>query len=170
MFTRPGPNPARRRITTGRAAARSAALHPGIQSQTPRNAGTIWTAFVIQQADAKKVLAVAICDHYNHARQCIATPTLREREYSKQNVILLGPTGVGKTYLIRCISRLIGVPFVKSDATKFSETGYVGHDVEDLGARPGQGGQMATWSSRNTASFTLTKLTRSPLPATTGGT
>jgi len=46
-------------------------------------------------------------------------------------VLLLGPTGVGKTYLMRCVARLIGVPFVKADATKFSETGYVGYDVED---------------------------------------
>src|ERR1700722_15681471 len=53
-------------------------------------------------------------------------------EYAKQNVILIGPTGVGKTYLIKHIAELIGVPFVKADATKFSETGYVGGDVEDL--------------------------------------
>src|SRR5207245_8493825 len=52
--------------------------------------------------------------------------------YAKQNIILIGPTGVGKTYLIRSIADLIGVPFVKGDATKFSETGYVGGDVEDL--------------------------------------
>jgi len=88
--------------------------------------------YVIQQAEAKKVLSVAICDHYNHVRECIATPELRERDYAKQNILLLGPTGVGKTYLMRCIARLIGVPFVKADATKFSETGYVGGDVEDL--------------------------------------
>ena len=53
-------------------------------------------------------------------------------EYSKQNIIMLGPTGVGKTYLVRKVADLIGVPFVKGDATKFSETGYVGGDVEDL--------------------------------------
>src|SRR6266496_789389 len=88
--------------------------------------------FVIQQAEAKKVLSVAICDHYNHVRQCLQNPDLRERDYAKQNILLLGPTGVGKTYLMRCIARLIGVPFVKADATKFSETGYVGGDVEDL--------------------------------------
>jgi ATP-dependent Clp protease ATP-binding subunit ClpX len=52
--------------------------------------------------------------------------------YAKQNVILIGPTGVGKTYLIRCAADLIGVPFAKADATKFSETGYVGGDVEDM--------------------------------------
>ena len=55
-----------------------------------------------------------------------------ETEYAKQNVILVGPTGVGKTYLIKHIAELIKVPFVKADATKFSETGYVGGDVEDL--------------------------------------
>ena len=88
--------------------------------------------FVVQQAEAKKVLSVTICDHYHHVRQCLADPALRERTYAKPNLLLLGPTGVGKTYLIRCIARLVGVPFVKADATKFSETGYVGHDVEDL--------------------------------------
>ena len=98
----------------------------------PRDIRDYLDRYVIQQAEAKKVLAVAICDHYNHVRQCLENPTLRERDYAKQNIILLGPTGAGKTYLMRCIARLIGVPFVKSDATKFSETGYVGHDVEDL--------------------------------------
>ncbi|MGA1205738.1 MAG: AAA family ATPase [Opitutales bacterium] len=88
--------------------------------------------FVIQQQEAKKVLSVAICDHYNHVRQCIENPKLLEKDYHKQNILLLGPTGVGKTFLMRHISKLIGVPFVKADATKFSETGYVGADVEDL--------------------------------------
>lgn len=98
----------------------------------PREIRDYLDRFVIRQNDAKKVLSVAICDHYNHVRRCIADPELTEKDYAKQNIILLGPTGVGKTYLMRCISRLIGVPFVKADATKFSETGYVGHDAEDL--------------------------------------
>jgi ATP-dependent Clp protease ATP-binding subunit ClpX len=88
--------------------------------------------FVIRQDEAKKVLSVAICDHYNHVRQSLAGKTGTASEYSKQNILLLGPTGVGKTYLIKNIARLIGVPFVKADASKFSETGYVGSDVEDL--------------------------------------
>jgi ATP-dependent Clp protease ATP-binding subunit ClpX len=88
--------------------------------------------FVIQQQEAKKVLSVAICDHYNHVRLCLEEPAWREKDYAKQNILLLGPTGVGKTYLMRCIARMIGVPFVRADATKFSETGYVGGDVEDL--------------------------------------
>lgn len=88
--------------------------------------------FVIRQDEAKKVLSVAICDHYNHVRRCLEDPKLQDSEYAKHNIILLGPTGVGKTYLMRCIAKLIKVPFVKADATKFSETGYVGHDAEDL--------------------------------------
>lgn len=88
--------------------------------------------FVIRQDEAKKVLSVAICDHYNHVRRQLAGKRGTAREYSKQNILLLGPTGVGKTYLMKNIARLIGVPFVKADATKFSETGYVGSDVEDL--------------------------------------
>jgi ATP-dependent Clp protease ATP-binding subunit ClpX len=98
----------------------------------PREIRDYLDRFVIQQQEAKKVLSVAICDHYNHVRQCIEQPKLLERDYHKQNILLLGPTGVGKTFIMRHISKLIGVPFVKADATKFSETGYVGADVEDL--------------------------------------
>ncbi len=98
----------------------------------PREIRDYLNRFVVKQQEAKKVLSVAICDHYNHVRTCIEKPERLEREYSKQNILLLGPTGVGKTYLMRTIARLIGVPFVKADATKFSETGYVGGDVEDL--------------------------------------
>lgn len=86
--------------------------------------------FVIQQDDAKKVLATAVCDHYHHIRTSAAAEPFEE--YKKQNIILIGATGVGKTYLVQNIARLIGVPFVKADATRFSETGYVGGDVEDL--------------------------------------
>lgn len=86
--------------------------------------------YVIQQDDAKKVLATAICDHYHHIQSCRGKEDCRD--YKKQNIVVIGPTGVGKTYLIQNIARLIGVPFVKADATKYSETGYVGGDVEDL--------------------------------------
>ncbi len=98
----------------------------------PREIRDYLDRFVIQQDEAKRVLSVAICDHYNHVRRCLEDPKLAERDYHKQNILLLGPTGVGKTYLMRNIAKLIGVPFVKADATKFSETGYVGSDVEDL--------------------------------------
>ena len=88
--------------------------------------------YVIKQDDAKKALAIAVCDHYNHVRECHENPDAADTDYSKQNIVMLGPTGVGKTYLIRHIAKLIGVPFVKADATRFSETGYVGANVDDL--------------------------------------
>src|SRR5438445_8411998 len=96
----------------------------------PRDVKTYLDRFVIKQEEAKKVLSVALCDHYHHVRQAMEGKA--QPNHAKQNLILIGPTGVGKTYLIRSIADLIGVPFVKADATKFSETGYVGGDVEDL--------------------------------------
>src|SRR5437763_1285434 len=103
----------------------------------PRDIKAHLDRFVIKQEEAKKVLAIAVCDHYNHANYLRRLEKedpnrAQEIEYMKQNVILVGPTGVGKTYLIKHIADLIKVPFVKADATKFSETGYVGGDVEDL--------------------------------------
>lgn len=96
----------------------------------PREVKSFLDRFVIKQEEAKKVLSVALCDHYHHVR--LAIEGKDQSNYTKQNIILVGPTGVGKTYLIRSAADLIGVPFVKADATKFSETGYVGGDVEDL--------------------------------------
>jgi ATP-dependent Clp protease ATP-binding subunit ClpX len=106
-------------------------------SKSPKEVKRHLDRFVIRQEDAKKVLAIALCDHYNHVRRMRELEEsdpekARAVEHTKQNVILLGPTGVGKTYLVRHAADLIGVPFVKADATKFSETGYVGGDVEDL--------------------------------------
>ena len=96
----------------------------------PREVKDYLDRFVIKQDEAKKALAVAICDHYHQVR--LSREGKQQSNYTKQNIILVGPTGVGKTYLIRSVADLIGVPFVKGDATKFSETGYVGGDVEDL--------------------------------------
>ena len=103
----------------------------------PRDIKAHLDRYVIRQDDAKKALAIAICDHYNHARylhKLAAEDPERARttEFAKQNVLLMGPTGVGKTYLVKHAADLVGVPFVKADATKFSETGYVGGDVDDL--------------------------------------
>src|SRR5712671_5905661 len=96
----------------------------------PRDVKVYLDRFVIKQDEAKKVLSVALCDHYHHVR--LALDGKESPNYAKQNIILIGPTGVGKTFLIRNAANLIGVPFVKADATKFSETGYVGGDVEDM--------------------------------------
>ena len=90
--------------------------------------------YVVQQAQAKDVLSTKICTHFNRIRHELSSGRERKRNVGriKSNVLLIGPTGVGKTYLLKLIARRIGVPFVKGDATKFSETGYVGGDVDDL--------------------------------------
>jgi endopeptidase Clp ATP-binding regulatory subunit ClpX len=106
-------------------------------SYLPRDIKAYLDRYVIKQHEAKKALSIAVCDHYNHAKYLrrLAESDSQKAdkiEFAKQNVIILGPTGVGKTYLVKHIAELIGVPFVKADATKFSETGYVGADVDDL--------------------------------------
>jgi len=90
--------------------------------------------YIIKQDDAKAILATKICTHYNRIKTFSSYPDLADDMFCgiKNNVLMLGPTGVGKTYMIKLIAKKIGVPFVKGDATKFSETGYVGGDVEDL--------------------------------------
>jgi ATP-dependent Clp protease ATP-binding subunit ClpX len=89
--------------------------------------------FVVKQDMAKAILSTKICTHFNRIRYV----QKKGKDFHpvgsiKNNIILIGPTGVGKTYLIKLIAARLGVPFVKGDATKFSETGYVGGDVEDL--------------------------------------
>ena len=91
--------------------------------------------YVVKQDRAKGVLATKICTHFNRIKS-LGRHSRQENPFSvgmiKNNILMIGPTGVGKTYLIKLIAQKIGVPFVKGDATKFSETGYVGGDVEDL--------------------------------------
>lgn len=90
--------------------------------------------YIIKQDRAKAVLATKICTHFNRIR-FVKDHGLSENALAgriKNNILLIGPTGVGKTFLIKLIAARLGVPFVKGDATKFSETGYVGGDVEDL--------------------------------------
>jgi len=101
----------------------------------PEQLETYLNEFIVKQDDAKEILATKICTHFNRIEYW---EEHKEREkydrvgMIKNNIIMIGPTGVGKTYLIKLIAKKIGVPFVKGDATKFSETGYVGGDVEDL--------------------------------------
>jgi len=90
--------------------------------------------YVVKQDSAKAILATKICTHFNRIRRTIESDDLTGSMVGriKNNVLMIGPTGVGKTYIIKLIANKLGVPIVKGDATKFSETGYVGGDVEDL--------------------------------------
>ena len=90
--------------------------------------------YVIKQDNAKAILATKICTHFNRIQRSLESddPIGSMVGSIKNNVLMIGPTGVGKTYMVKLIADKIGVPFVKGDATKFSETGYVGGDVEDL--------------------------------------
>ena len=89
--------------------------------------------YVVGQAEAKGIIATKICTHFHKAKALLLREGRGENVgFIKNNIILIGPTGVGKTYMIKLIAKKLNVPFVKGDATKFSETGYVGGDVEDL--------------------------------------
>jgi endopeptidase Clp ATP-binding regulatory subunit ClpX len=92
-------------------------------------------SFIIKQEQAKAVLATKVCTHFNRINYLNKNSSKNKTVgigMIKNNVLMIGPTGVGKTYIIKLIAQKLGVPFVKGDATKFSETGYVGGDVEDL--------------------------------------
>ncbi|MFA6283993.1 MAG: AAA family ATPase [Desulfurivibrionaceae bacterium] len=101
---------------------------------TPEELIAYLDEYVVKQDEAKAILATKICTHFNRISYSVANPHKAKRNMGqiKSNVLLMGPTGVGKTFLIKLIARHLGVPFIKGDATKFSETGYVGGDVEDL--------------------------------------
>ena len=85
--------------------------------------------YVIGQDEAKKVLAVAV---YNHYKRVTAPQDIDDVELQKSNIIMLGPTGSGKTYLAQTLAKIINVPFAIADATTLTEAGYVGGDVENI--------------------------------------
>ena len=85
--------------------------------------------YVIGQEHAKKVLSVAV---YNHYKRLNHSGTKDEVELSKSNILLIGPTGCGKTLLAETLARLLDVPFTIADATTLTEAGYVGEDVENI--------------------------------------
>ena len=85
--------------------------------------------YVIGQEEAKKVLSVAV---YNHYKRVTAPKDMDDVELQKSNIIMLGPTGSGKTYLAQTLAKIINVPFAIADATTLTEAGYVGEDVENI--------------------------------------
>ncbi len=101
----------------------------------PEELESYLNSFVVKQDQAKAVLATKMCTHFNrieHTKKSSGKNKTTGLGMIKNNVLMIGPTGVGKTYIVKLIAQKLGVPFAKGDATKFSETGYVGGDVEDL--------------------------------------
>ncbi|HEX7045526.1 MAG TPA: ATP-dependent Clp protease ATP-binding subunit ClpX [Burkholderiales bacterium] len=96
---------------------------------TPREIYEILDEYVIGQGDAKKVLSVAV---YNHYKRIEHETRAGDVELSKSNILMIGPTGSGKTLLAETLARLLNVPFTIADATTLTEAGYVGEDVENI--------------------------------------
>ncbi|MBT8148859.1 MAG: ATP-dependent Clp protease ATP-binding subunit ClpX, partial [Gammaproteobacteria bacterium] len=102
----------------------------GEKLPTPAELNETLDEYVIGQARAKKVLSVAVYNHYKRLRQ--GEPGRDDVELGKSNILLVGPTGSGKTLLAETLARLLDVPFTIADATTLTEAGYVGEDVENI--------------------------------------
>ncbi len=99
------------------------------QSYLPKEIKDMLDEYVIEQDDAKKVLAVAVYNHYKRLQSTISNDDV---ELQKSNILLIGPTGCGKTLLAQTLARFLNVPFTIADATSLTEAGYVGEDVENI--------------------------------------
>ena len=95
---------------------------------TPKQIVTELDRYIIGQHDAKVAVAIALRNRYRRSK---LSPELRE-EITPKNIIMKGPTGVGKTEIARRLAKIVHAPFVKVEATKFTEVGYVGRDVESM--------------------------------------
>jgi ATP-dependent Clp protease ATP-binding subunit ClpX len=103
----------------------------------PREIFDFLNSYVIGQENAKKALSVAVYNHYKRVQAGIGVSNHRHRaddsvELSKSNILVIGPTGCGKTYLAQTLARMLNVPFAIADATALTEAGYVGEDVENI--------------------------------------
>jgi ATP-dependent Clp protease ATP-binding subunit ClpX len=102
---------------------------------SPREISEFLDEYVVGQDHAKKILSVAVYNHYRRVQYQQSAPGLGRRddvELTKSNVLLLGPTGCGKTHLAQTLARMLNVPFAVADATALTEAGYVGEDVENI--------------------------------------
>ena len=104
-------------------------VRPDINLLKPIQIKSFLDEYVVGQEEAKKVLSVAV---YNHYKRVTAPKDLDDVELQKSNIIMVGPTGSGKTYLAQTLAKIINVPFAIADATPLTEAGYVGEDVENI--------------------------------------
>ncbi len=107
---------------------KKSAEHLDIKLHKPKEIKAFLDEYVIGQDEAKKVLAVQV---YNHYKRVISHEKL-DVELQKSNILMLGPTGSGKTFLAQTLARILNVPFAIADATTLTEAGYVGEDVENI--------------------------------------
>ncbi|MGD7652225.1 MAG: ATP-dependent Clp protease ATP-binding subunit ClpX [Verrucomicrobiales bacterium] len=121
-------------LGTSTGKSKSPAEKPGFKIPAPVEILEKLNEFVIGQENAKKVLSVAVYNHYQRLRQhqTKLDPEFDDVEIEKSNIMLLGPTGSGKTLLARTLARVLDVPFCIVDATTLTEAGYVGEDVENI--------------------------------------
>ena len=100
-------------------------------------------AYVVGQEQAKKVISVAVYNHYKR----VATNSMDDIEIEKSNMLMIGPTGSGKTYLVKTLAKLLDVPLAITDATSLTEAGYIGDDIESVVSKlAGCGGQRCAES------------------------
>lgn len=116
--------------------AADAAAQPQTELPKPREIYDFLNEYVIGQDSAKRTLAVAVYNHYKRIRaQSAISDTKKDAdqvEIGKSNILLIGPTGTGKTYLAQTLAKILDVPFAIADATALTEAGYVGEDVENI--------------------------------------
>ena len=126
---------------------------------TPKEIKAILDEYVIGQDEPKKTLAVAVYNHYKRINYGSTRPEDKDVELQKSNILMLGPTGSGKTLLAQTLARILQVPFAIADATTLTEAGYVGEDVENILLRLIQNADL---KKPREALFILMKLTRLP--------